>query len=75
MPKYWVKQIFSLGSFPKVGQNQKTERETLNDGNNNGQLRIANVTLGGAGKPPGPKIRERWNEKKLILNQGPESER
>ena len=42
MTKYWGKQIFSLGSFPKVGQKQKTEnkkreRERLNDGNNNGQ--------------------------------------
>ena len=27
MPKYWGKQIFSLGSFPKVGQKQKTEKE------------------------------------------------
>ena len=27
MPKYWGKQIFSLGSFPEVGQKQKTERE------------------------------------------------
>ena len=25
MPKYWGKQIFSLGSFPEVGQKQKTE--------------------------------------------------
>ena len=56
MPKYWGKQIFSLGSFPEVGQKQKTEkkkerkRERLNDGNNNGQLRIANATLGGACK-------------------------
>ena len=39
---------FSLGSFPEVGQKQKTEkkkerkkRERLNDGNNNGLLRIA----------------------------------
>ena len=44
MPKYWVKQIFTHGRFPKVGQKQKTERarrvrerERLNDGNNNGQ--------------------------------------
>ena len=44
MPKYWGKQIFSL----EVGQKQKTEkkkerkkRERLNDGNNNGLLRIA----------------------------------
>ena len=26
MPKYWGKQIFSLGSFPEVGQKQKTEK-------------------------------------------------
>ena len=37
MPKYWGKQIFSLGSFPEVGQKQKTEkrkRRGPNDGNN-----------------------------------------
>ena len=41
MPKYW-------GSFPEVGQKQKTEREERRPkvGNNNGQLRIA--------KLPGP---------------------
>ena len=59
MPKYWGKQIFSHGRFPEVGQKQKTERkrkkeikreERLNDGNNNGQLRIANTTSGGARK-------------------------
>ena len=36
-----------------MGQKQKTEkkkRERLNDGNNNGQLCIANATLGGARK-------------------------
>ena len=27
MPKYWGKQIFSLGRFPKVGQKQKTEKK------------------------------------------------
>ena len=46
MPKYWGKQIFPHGSFPEVGQKQKTEkkkerkkkrRERLNDGDNNGQ--------------------------------------
>ena len=40
MPKYWGKQIFPHGSFPEVGQKQKTEREKKerpNDGNNNGQ--------------------------------------
>ena len=52
MPKYWVKNYFAHGRFPEVGQQQKTEREKreekkLNDGNNNGQLRIAaNATLG-----------------------------
>ena len=25
MPKYWGKQIFTHGRFPKVGQKQKTE--------------------------------------------------
>ena len=53
MPKYWGKQIFTHGRFPEVGQKQKTEkkkRERLNDGNNNGQLCIANATLGGARK-------------------------
>ena len=46
MQKYWGKQIFTHGSFPEVGQKQKTEKkrrererkkERLNDGNNNGQ--------------------------------------
>ena len=52
MTKYWGKQIFSLGSFPKEGQKQKTEkkREGLKVGNNNGQLRIANATSGNARK-------------------------
>ena len=27
MPKYWGKQIFSLGSFPEAGQKQKTEKK------------------------------------------------
>ena len=25
MPKYWVKNYFAYGSFPEVGQKQKTE--------------------------------------------------
>ena len=42
MPKYWVKNYFAHGSFPEVGQKQKTEkkkkrRERMNDGDNNGQ--------------------------------------
>ena len=26
MPKYWVKNYFAHGSFPEVGQKQKTEK-------------------------------------------------
>ena len=52
MPKYWVKNYFTHGSFPEVGKKQNTEKhrahashlgqkerekERLNDGNNNGQ--------------------------------------
>ena len=45
-----------------MGQKQKTERERekerkrLNDGNNNGQLRIANATSGGSRKATWAKI-------------------
>ena len=31
MPKYWGKQIFAHGRFPKVGKKQKTEREKKRD--------------------------------------------
>ena len=62
MPKYWGKQIFSLGSFPEVGQKQKTEKkekeERLKVGNKNVQLRIANATWGDARKAPWAKILE-----------------
>ena len=42
MPKSWGTQIFSLGSFPVVGQKQKTEKkkkekERVKVGDNNGQ--------------------------------------
>ena len=54
MPKYWMKNYFAHGRFPEVGQKQKTEKERekerLNNGNKNGQLLIANTTLGGARK-------------------------
>ena len=54
MPKYWGKQIFSLGSFPEVGQKKRRRKrkkeERLNDDNNNDELRIANATSGGARK-------------------------
>ena len=55
MPKYWRKQIFSLGRFPEVGQKQNPEKNKKKErrakvGNNNGQLRIANATSGAAHK-------------------------
>ena len=44
MLKYWGGNYFAHGSFPEVGQKQKTEekkgkkrRERLNNGDNNGQ--------------------------------------
>ena len=41
MPKYWVKNYFAHGSFPELGQKQKTEKkkekERKRDGDNNGQ--------------------------------------
>ena len=46
MPKYWVKNYFTHGRFPEVGQKQKTEkkerkrerkRERAKVGENNGQ--------------------------------------
>ena len=59
MPKYWGKQIFTHGSFPEVGQKQKTERKREKErrakvGNNNGQLRIAMPSRVAHAKPPGP---------------------
>ena len=61
MPKYWGGNYFEHGRFPEEGQKQKMEKqrrekERLNDGNNNGQLRIANATSGGARKAT-------WNKK------------
>ena len=55
MPKYWGKQIFSHGSFPKVGQKQKTEKKV---GNIKGQLRIATPPRVAHAKPPGPILGE-----------------
>ena len=72
MQKYWGKQNFSLGRFPEVGQKQKTKREKeeerLNDGNNNGQLRIANATSGGTRKAASAKI-NLMQQNKLYFRQ------
>ena len=56
MPKYWGKQIFSLGRVPKVGQKQKTEKreKRKSNNNNNGQLCIAMPPQVAHAKPPGP---------------------
>ena len=54
MPKYWGKQIFTHGSF----QREKERRPKV--GNNNGQPRIANATVGGARKPPGPRFKKKY---------------
>ena len=65
MPKYWGKQIFTHGSFPEVGQNQKTERKRKKEriakvGNNNDRLCSANATSCGARKAA-------WANIKLIF--------
>ena len=39
-----------MGKKEKEKKTEKKEEERLNDGNNNGQLRIANVTSGGGRK-------------------------
>ena len=31
MPKYWVKNYFTHGRFPEVGQKQKTERKKTSE--------------------------------------------
>ena len=58
MPKYWCKKNFSLGRFPEVGQNLKTEKKERKRrakvGNNNGQLRIVRPPRLAYAKPPGP---------------------
>ena len=53
MPKYWGNKFSHTGVSPEVVQKQirrEKIKERLNDGNNNGQLHIANA------KPPGPII-------------------
>ena len=62
MPKYWGKLIFTHGSFPEVGQKQKTEKKEkkkkkrASNDKNNGQLRIATPPRVAHAKPPGPII-------------------
>ena len=61
MPKYWGKQIFSLGSFPKVGQKQKTEKKEREKEERMLVITMANYALQTPprvvhAKPPGPTI-------------------
>ena len=61
MPKYWGKQIFTHRSFPKVGQNQKTEREKKETKKEDWKLVITMASYAlqtpprvAHAKPPGP---------------------
>ena len=59
MPKYWGKSIFILGSFPEVGEKQKTEKKKKKNPKvckNNGQLRIATPPQVAHAKPHVPKM-------------------
>ena len=63
MAKYWGKQIFSLRSFPEVGQKQKTEKKEKRKKKKDrklvitmAKLRMAHASTHGARKPPGPII-------------------
>ena len=62
MPKYWVKNYFTHGRFPEVGQKQKTEKKKKKKKRENerklvitmAKLRMAHASTHGAHKPPGP---------------------
>ena len=63
MPKYWGKQIFAHGSFPKVGEKQKTEREKKKREREErtmvitmAKLCMAHTSTHSARKPPGPPL-------------------
>ena len=61
MPKYWGKQIFSLGSFPEVGQKQKTEKKERRKKTENLVITMASYALQtlpwvAHAKPVGPKF-------------------
>ena len=57
MPKYWGKQIFSLGRFLEVGQKQKTEKERKRKRDQKLVITMAsNTTSGGACKASWAKI-------------------
>ena len=61
MPKYWVKNYFTHGRFPEVGQKQKTEKKRKREKEERmrvltmAKLRMAHASMHGTRKPPGPK--------------------
>ena len=58
MPKYWVKNYFTHGRIPEVGQKQQTEKregkKTRKLVITMAKLRMAHASTHGARKPPGP---------------------
>ena len=63
MPKYCVKNYFTHGRFPEVGQKQKTEKKKKRERERArerklvitmAKLRMAHASTHGARKPPGP---------------------
>ena len=61
MPKYWGKQIFSLGSFSEVGKKQKTEKKKEREKEERKLvITMASYALqrtsGAACKSPGPPV-------------------
>ena len=66
MPKYWGKQIFSLGSFPQVGQKPKTEKKEKEERERERKLAItmANYTLQ---RHLGWRTQTAWVNKVLIV--------
>ena len=58
MPKYWVKNYFTHGRFPEVGQKQKTEKKERKRERKlvitMAKLRMAHASTHVARKPPGP---------------------
>ena len=63
IPKYWGKNYFAHGSFPEVGQKQKTEKKKEERKKRRdwtmvktmAKLRMAHASTHGARKPPRPK--------------------
>ena len=74
MPKYWGKQIFRLGRFPKVGQKQKTEKERKRDRKlviTKASYTMQTPPREAHTKPPGPiKNINKFNKKRTGCNLG-----